>query len=64
MDGISFWNMGPAANSWFDRKHFAVDRRPRCNASQLLAQQKKMRRDAEAALPPEYSRTPDLSADL
>ena len=40
MDGISFWNMGPAANSWFDRKHFAVDRRPRCNASQLLAQPK------------------------
>jgi len=26
--------------------------------------QKKMRRDTEAALPPEYSRTPDLSADL
>ena len=40
MDGISFWNMGPAANSWFDRKHFAVDRRLRCNASQLLAQPK------------------------
>ena len=26
--------------------------------------QKKMRRDTEAALPLEYSRTPDLSADL
>ena len=25
--------------------------------------QKKMRRDTEAAQPPEYSRTPDLSAD-